>query len=305
MKQLTHWPKVLRALDVSQWKRAMLPTVVCAIGLMVMVLFTACAGVTTTNGTTTVTGTIKSIDTNTGSVTLSVAGQTVTINGLTPAQASALQSQVGKMYTIQATQNSDGTYTITAGTNPASSAPGTPEGIETPNPNETPNATEPVGSNGNVSFIGKVQSVSNGSIVVSMPDSSTLSMSIVNGQTDLSDFNGGLPSAGQTIKVAADANPDGSFLATKLSATDQSDLSDQTKLNTVDFQGVTTSAVGSDRVIHFAVGKKSYSYTIGSTADLGDFNNNAQAISNNQAVKVEVLFNGSTGTVVKVGNANG
>jgi hypothetical protein len=75
-------------------------------------------------------------------------------------------------------------------------------------------------------------------------------------------------------------------------------------LNTVDYQGVTTSAVGSDRVIHFGVGSKSYSFSIGSTADLSDFNNNAQAVQANQSVKVEVLFSGSTGTVVKVSNAN-
>ena len=94
-------------------------------------------------------------------------------------------------------------------------------------------------------------------------------------------------------------------MAAKLKTTDQGDLSDPTKLNTVDYQGVTSSAVGSDRVIHFAVGNKSYSFTIGSTADLSDFNNNAQAIQTNQMVKVEVLFNGSTATVTKVSSSNG
>ncbi len=276
--------------------------IVCMAGLLLMALFTACAGVTTTNGTVSITGKIQSVDVANGTVTLNVQGQSqpIIIKGLSSAQVSALQSQVGKTYTITATQNSDGSYQINVNGNPVLSAPGTPEGIQTPDTNETPSAPE----QGNISFIGKVQSVSSSSIVVSMPDGSTLSMNIVNGQSDLSDFNGSLPGANQLIKVDANSNSDGSFTATKLSTTDSSDTSDSTKLNTVDFQGVTTSAVGSDRVIHFKVGNKSFSFTIGSNTDLGDFNNNAQSIQVNQAVKVEVLFNGATGSVVKVSNAN-
>jgi len=277
--------------------------IVCMAGLLLMALFTACAGVTTTNGTVSITGMIQSVDVANGTVTLNVQGQSqpIVIKGLSSAQASALQSQVGKTYTITATQNSDGTYQIEVNGNPVLSAPGTPEGIETANTNETPSAPE----QGNISFIGKVQSASSSNIVVSMPNGSTLSMNIVNGQTDLSDFNGSLPGANQLIKVDANANSDGSFTATKLGATDSSDTSDATKLNTVEFQGVTTSAVGSDGVIHFKVGNKSYSFSIASSTDLGDFNNNAQSIQANQAVKVEVLFNGATGSVVKVSNANG
>lgn len=273
--------------------------IVCMAGLLLMALFTACAGVTTTNGTVSITGKIQSVDVANGTVTLNVQGQSqpIVIKGLSSAQVSALQSQVGKTYTITATQNSDGSYQIEVNGNPVLSTPGTPEGIQTADTNETPSAPE----QGSISFIGKVQSVSSSSIVVSMPDGSTLSMNIVNGQTDLSDFNGSLPGANQLIKVDANSNSDGSFTATKLSATDSSD---STKLNTVDFQGVTTSAVGSDGVIHFKVGNKSFSFTIGSNTDLGDFNNNAQSIQANQAVKVEVLFNGATGSVVKVSNAN-
>jgi hypothetical protein len=276
--------------------------IVCMAGLLLMALFTACAGVTTTNGTVSITGKVQSVDVANGTVTLNVQGQSqpIVIKGLSSAQVSALQSQVGKTYTITATQNSDGSYQIDVNGNPVLSAPGAPEGIQTPDTNETPSAPE----QGNVSFIGKVQSVSSSSIVVSMPDGSTLSMNIVNGQTDLSDFNGSLPGANQLIKVDANSNSDGSFIATKLGATDSGDTSNSTKLNTVDFQGVTTSAVGSDGVIHFKVGNKSFSYTIGSSTDLGDFNNNAQSIQANQAVKVEVLFNGATGSVVKVSNAN-
>jgi hypothetical protein len=276
--------------------------IICMAGLLLMALFTACAGVSTTNGTVSITGKIQSVDAANGTVTLSVQGQSqpIVIKGLTSAQASALQGQKGKTYTITATQNSDGSYQIDVNGKPVLSTPGTPEGIETPNANETPSAP----GQGNISFIGKVQTVSSSNIVVSMPDGSTLSMNIVNGQTDLSDFNGSLPSANQLIKVDANANSDGSFTATKLKTTDSGDTSDQTKLNTVDFQGVTTSAVGSDGVIHFKVGNKSYSFTIGSNANLSDFNNNAQSIQANQTVKVKVLFNGASGSVVKVSNAN-
>src|SRR5216683_3048726 len=212
--------------------------IVCMAGLLLMALFTACAGVTTTNGTVSITGKIQSVDVANGTVTLNVQGQSqpIVIKGLSSAQVSALQSQVGKTYTITATQNSDGSYQIDVNGNPVLSAPGAPEGIQTPDTNETPSAP----GQGNISFIGKVQSASSSSIVVSMPDGSTLPM------------------------------------------------------NTVDFKGVTTSAVGSDGVIHFKVGNKSYSFSISSSTDLGDFNN-AQSIQANQAVKVEVLFNGNSG----------
>jgi hypothetical protein len=277
--------------------------IICMAGLLLMALLTACTGVSATNDTVSITGKIQSVDVANGTVTLSVQGQSqpIVIKGLTSAQASALQGQAGKTYTITATQNSDGSYQIDVNGKPVLSTPGTPEGIETPNGNETSGTPEP----GSISFIGKVQSVSsdNSSIVVIMPDGSPLSMS-VNGQTDLSDFNGSLPGANQLIKVDANANSNGNFTATKLKMTDSGDTSNQTKLNTVDFQGVTTSSVGSDGVIHFKVGNKSYSFTIGSNADLGDFNNNAQSIQAKQAVKVEVQFNGATGSVVKVSNAN-
>ncbi len=249
-------------------------------------------------GLVTVTGTIKSVDATNGSVTLTVNGQDVTINGLSSAQVAQLQSQVGKTYSITAVQNSDGSYTISTGSNTITIAVSTPAGIQTPGSNGTGSAGAPVA--GTISFIGKVQSVNGNSIVVSMPNGSTLSMAIVNGQTDLSAFNNAPPAAGTVIKVDANANTDGSFTATKLGQILQSDLSNPTLLNTVQYQGMTTSGVGSDNVLHFTVGNKSYSYTIGSGAVLSDFNNNAQSIQANRKVTVSVLFNGSNGTVIKV-----
>ena len=261
--------------------------------LALMALFTACAGVGTNgaNGNLTVSGSVVSVNPQNHSVTLNINGQQKTISGLTDQEISLLQGQVGKMYSIQVTQNSNGSYEIVTGTNPTED--NTPETGETPSTNETPGVNEP----GSINFTGRVQSVSNNSIVVSLPDGKFLTMSIVNGQTDVSDFNGRQITKGQLIQVEATANTNGSFLASKLKQADGLD-------NVVDFQGVTTSAVGTDHVIHFAVGNKGFSYAISSNANLGDFNGNAQSIGNNASVKVEVTFIGATGSVTKVSNSN-
>lgn len=263
--------------------------------LALMALFSACAGVSTNggNGNLTLSGSVVSVSPQNHSVTLNINGQQKTINGLTNAEIASLQSQVGHVYSIQVTQNSDGTYEIMTNTNPTEED--TPETGETPSTGNTPGANEP----GSINFIGKVQSVSS-SIVVSLPDGKSLTMSI-NSQTDRSDFNNALPTVGQTIKVEATANANGSFLASKLQPTDTTDTTDQ---NVVDFQGVTTSAVGADHVIHFGVGNQSFSYAIGANADLSDFNGNAQSIARGTSVKVEVTFSGTTGSATKVSNAN-
>ncbi len=269
---------------------------VCVIGLLMMILVTACAGVAGTSGNT-ITGAIVSVNTAQHSATLNVNGQQVTVSGLTDQQVTTLQAQVGKTYTLQVTQGSGNSYTINSNSTPELIETNTPQ----PNVTETTNSTEPQTSleQGNISFTGKVQSVGNNRIVVSMPNGQTLSMSI-NSQTDLSDFNGALPTTGTLVKVKATANTDGSFTASTVKPATPGDL-DQ---NVIDYHGVTTSAVGSDRVLHFKVATKSYSFTIGSTANLSDFNNNAQSIGNNLRVKVEVQFNGATGTVIQVGDSN-
>ncbi len=269
---------------------------VCVLGLLMMILVTACAGVPGTSGNT-ITGAIVSVNTAQHSATLNVNGQQVTVSGLTDQQVTTLQAQVGKTYTLQVTQGSGNSYTINSNTTPELIETNTPQ----PNVTETTNSTEPQTSleQGNISFTGKVQSVGNNRIVVSMPNGQTLSMSI-NSQTDLSDFNGALPTTGTLVKVKAIANTDGSFTASTVKPATPGDL-DQ---NVIDYHGVTTSAVGSDRALHFKVATKSYSFTIGSTANLSDFNNNAQSIGNNLQVKVEVQFNGATGTVIQVGDSN-
>ena len=259
--------------------------------LVLMIMFTACAGVGTTgsNGLTNLTfsGSVVSVDTANHSVTLNVNGQTKTINNIPDNVISNLQNQVGKFYAIQVTQNSDGSYSIQSGTNV------TPEANETPDTNQTSSVNEP----GSIDFIGSVQSANSANVVVKMPDSSTLSL-VVNGQTDLSKLNGSLPNVNQIVKVSATAS-NGSFIATELKPTDSGDLQDQ---NTVTFQGVTTQAVGADRVIHFVVGNRSFSFPIISTAELKDFNGNAQSIANATSVKVDVQFNGTSGTALDVSN---
>jgi len=92
-------------------------------------------------------------------------------------------------------------------------------------------------------------------------------------------------------------NPDGSFTATILKPAQTGDLD----LNVIAYTGITTSAVGADRVLHFTVGTRSYTFTLPPTADLSDFGGNAQAIANNVPVKVKVQYPAKT--VVSVANA--
>lgn len=268
--------------------------------LLLMVLFSACAGVAGTGSSNgpnglTLTGSIQSVSTANHSVTVGVNGQTYTINGLSDQQVQALQNQVGKVYTLQVTQNGN-TYTINTGTNPQEDTNATP-GVTTTTNNT--NNTSPFEA-GSIKFVGKVQSVNGSNVVIAMPDGHTPTIT-TNSQTDLSDMNGSQPAVGQMLKVTATANNDGSFTAAKLGIADSGDLANQ---NTVTYQGVTTSSVGSNNIIHFTVGTTSYSFPLNSNSDLGDFNNNAQSINTNQSVKVEVLFTGTSGSVTKVSNPN-
>ena len=77
------------------------------------------------------------------------------------------------------------------------------------------------------------------------------------------------------------------------------DQANQVKLNTVDFSGVTTSAVGSDNVVHFQVGNKSYNFTASASTELKHLAS-AQAIVANQPIKVEVIYNGASNTLTKL-----
>jgi hypothetical protein len=149
---------------------------------------------------------------------------------------------------------------------------------------------------GGISFIGPVKSINNSSLVMSAPDGQNYTLAIT-AQTDRSAFGGNLPTVGTSVNMDSSINPDGSLTATILKPAQPGDPD----LHVIAYTGITTSAVGADRVIHFTAGIKSYTLTIPTTADLADFGGNAQAIGNNASVKVKVQF--PTHTVVSVGNA--
>ncbi len=289
---------------------------VCGCGLLIMMAFSACGVLASTNDTATngvatagsatansITGTLTAVNAAAHSVTVTVNvnGQQhqYTVNGLTDQQIAQLQSRIGKTFAFQATQ-SNGSYTVNSGSNPQeidNETPGATQSTETNSATNTNGTAEP----GSIDFIGKLQNSSASSMNVSMPNGDTLTVAIA-ATTDRSDF-ATLPGQGQYVKVSALANTDGSFSAKKLGQVDNGDVQNTVKLNTVDFQAVTTSAVGGDNVIHFNVGHKSFVATIGATTELKNFAN-AQSIGNNQAVKVTVQFNGANATVLKVDNSN-
>lgn len=167
-----------------------------------------------------------------------------------------------------------------------------------PTSTQPPTATQsPVAFKaGGISFIGPVKSINSSSLVMSAPNGQTYTMAIT-AQTDRSAFGGSLPTVGTSVDMDSTVNPDGSFTATILKPAQPGDPD----LNVIAYTGITTSAVGADRVLHFTVGVKSYTFTIPTTAVLSDFGGNAQAIGNNVSVKVKVQF--PANTVVSVGNA--
>ena len=263
--------------------------------LVVMVLFSACSGLG--NGQSTLTGSIVSVNASTGTVVISVGGQQDTITHVPASAIQFLQNQglVGKTYTVQVTTNSDGTFSIVGGSNfTLSNTEGTPTTNETTTTNETPtNETPTANEPGTLQFYGTVQSAGSNSLVVTMPGGGTLSFT-TNGATDLKDWNNGLPSVGTQVKVEVTANTDGSFTATKVGNVDSANNNTQAQ-----YTGVTTAAVGSDHVLHFTVGNKSFSFPIASNTDLSAFNG---SIPSGAHISVTVQFNGSTGSVIQVGN---
>ncbi len=268
--------------------------------LVVVVLLSACSGLG--NGQTTLTGSIVSVNASTGTVVISVNGQQDTIKNVPASVIQSLQNQglVGKIYSIQVTTNSDGSFSIVSGSTPSeSNNEGTPTNNETPSANETPTTETPTANEpGTIQFYGTVQSAGNNSLVVTMPTGGTLSFT-TNGSTDLKDWNNGLPSVGTHVKVVVNANSDGSFTATKVGNVD----ANNTDTNQAQYTGVTTAAVGSDHMIHFTVGNKSFSFPIASNADLSAFTNGS--IPSGASVAVTVQFSGSNGSVIKVDTNNG
>lgn len=194
--------------------------------------------------------------------------------------------------------------TACAGTGTAQPSTGTTPTTTTATQGVSPTATQPpVATNppvafkpGGISFIGPVKSITSTSLVMSAPNGHTYTLAI-NAQTDRSAFGGSLPALGASVDMDSAINQDGSLTATILKPAQPGDPD----LNVVAYTGITTSAVGADRVLHFTAGVTSYTFTIPATAVLTDYNGNAQAIGINASVKVKVQY--PANAVVSVGNA--
>src|SRR5205823_1018887 len=106
-----------------------------------------------------------------------------------------------------------------------------------------------------ISFIGPVKSITSSSLVMSAPNGQTYTMAIT-AQTDRSAFGGSLPAVGALVVMDSAISPDGSLTATILKPAQPGDPD----LNNIAFTGITTSAVGVDRVLHFTAGIKSYTF---------------------------------------------
>jgi hypothetical protein len=132
---------------------------------------------------------------------------------------------------------------------------------------------------------------------MSAPNGQIYTMAIT-AQTDRSAFGGSLPTVGASVDMDSTINPNGSLTATILKPAQAGDAD----LNNIAYTGITTSAVGADRVLHFTAGVKSYTFTLPAATVLTDFGGNAQAIGINMSVKVKVQYPAIT--VVSVGNAN-
>jgi hypothetical protein len=281
--------------------------VVCVCSLFLMLLFAACGSVSGTGASAgTITGSIVSVNSANHSVTINVNEQQLTVSGLTDQELSQLQGTVGKTWSFQVTGD-NGSYQLSSGTNPQEDDFGTSQVNGTPEPNETPDVNNEtqgaaVSEPASIDFTGRGQSVNANSIAVKMPNGDVLSMSI-NNLTDREDFGTGLPATGQMVKVKAIANADGSFTAEKLEMVDSGDQADWTDLNTVDVQGITTSAVGSGNVLHLRAGNKNFTATLASTTQVEGFTS-AQNIASGQSIKADILFNGSSATLVKIDNGN-
>jgi hypothetical protein len=153
---------------------------------------------------------------------------------------------------------------------------------------------------GSVEFTGQVQSISATSVTVTMPDGTSTFTATINATTQGDEDAAPNVSNGQTVKISATANQDGSFVATSLkvaTSPDQQDLSE------VKYTGATTSTIGSDNVLHFQVGLTTFGFQISTTATYEDFAN-AAAIPNNQVIKVTVQFQQGSGTVTKISSAS-
>jgi len=197
-----------------------------------------------------------------------------------------------------------GVGSTTTQSTPTTGTTGTTATTTTTSSSPSPTATQPAGPTatavpfkpGGISFIGPVKMINSTSLVMTAPNGQTYTLAIA-ATTDRSAYNGGLPTVGSSVDMDAIVNPNGSFTATILKPA----VAGDPDLNVIAYTGTTTSAVGADRMIHFTVGTKAYTYTIPTTADLTDFGGNAQAIGINVLVKVKVVYPANTVKSVGMG----
>lgn len=256
------------------------------LGLVAMVIFTACSGGAATHGSPdTVSGQLTAVNAANHSVTISSSGQPYTITGLSNQAIAALQTQIGKTYTVQVTLKGNGNYRITEGTQLR------PEKEQMLQSNRSPSSGMKLD---NISFVGPIQNISNSSLEMKLPDGTTLTMAI-NAETDQSDLKGVQLSSGQTVEVEANVNDDGSFTATEIEHASSND-----DISVVEYEGKTTRAVGSDNILHFSVGTHNYSYAISPTVKLKDINESVHSITSGTRIEAEVRFAETTGNVIKI-----
>ena len=176
---------------------------------------------------------------------------------------------------------------------PTTNTQAQPTSTQQPVTNQTPVAFKA----GGISFICPVKSITSNRLVMSAPNGQTYTLAIT-AQTDRTAYGGSLPAVGASVDMDSIINPDGSLTATILKPAQPGDPD----VNVIAYTGITTSAVGADRVLHFTAGTKSYNLTIPATANLSDFGGNAQAIGINTSVKVKIQY--PANTIVSVGNAS-
>jgi hypothetical protein len=206
---------------------------------------------------------------------------------------------IAMMFVVSAcagTGTSTGQSTTNSTTNTATTST-TPVQQPTTTQSSSPTTQSVAFKAGGISFIGPVKSITSSSLVMSAPNGQTYTMTII-AQTDRTAFGGSLPAVGSSVDMDSTINQDGSLTATILKPAQPGDPD----LNNIAYTGITTSAVGVDRVLHFTAGTKSYTFTIPAAADLSDFSGNAQAIGVNTSVKVKVAY--PSNTIVSVGNAS-
>ena len=197
-----------------------------------------------------------------------------------------------------------GVGSTTTQSTPTTGTTGTTATTTTTSSSPSPTATQPAGPTatavpfkpGGISFIGPVKMINSTSLVMTAPNGQTYTLAIA-ATTDRSAYNGGLPPIGSSVDMDSAINPDGSLTATRL----KPGVPGDPDTNVIAYTGTTTSAVGADRMIHFTVGTKAYTYTIPPTADLTDFGGNAQAIGINILVKVKVVYPANTVKSVGMG----